>query len=170
MLTARARAKLLPASKALSRVSVAVGKKTFLAKPHFRPRARFTFRMFVSGDMKGAVNNKASDLFALTYPEVLRIATRNVRTDVDVADRWHTGRITSHAKRDHVGWSSMPEVLSVQLLDCCFSYERDGDHRVTYSFFLESRFNEMANSFRRNTWPAHRGRDFCHDATRRHSL
>src|SRR5689334_1316755 len=98
MLTARARAKLLPASNASKRRSISPVKYPLLLLPHGRAGARLIFRVIVTRDVQGAMNDEASKLLALAHANALRILTRHFGTDVDIANRRQARRVATHSE------------------------------------------------------------------------
>src|SRR5512138_3260683 len=103
MLTARASAALLWLSKSARRRSVDAGKDLFLSLPHRRLRARVVIGMVVADDVKRSVNHQPSELFTDWHTRPLRILSRDVGADVDVADCWSAAGFSAHSERNNVG-------------------------------------------------------------------
>src|SRR4051812_34578811 len=98
MLTARASAKVFPASNDSRRRSTSAGKDFLLSLPHWRSSSRLIVRMIMTRDVKSTMNDESSKLLPLAHSTVTRVSPRHFRADVNVSDRGHPGGFPPHAE------------------------------------------------------------------------
>src|SRR5438309_384282 len=84
MLTARASAGVLPASKSARSPSGKRGNDCLLCPPHRGRTSAFSLGMIVSEDVEHPVNDEPQSFFFHADTLSLRICPRNIRTNVDV--------------------------------------------------------------------------------------
>src|SRR6185437_750759 len=92
MLTARASAADLPASKSATSASNDCGKDLLLAAPHFTGCTMRTFGVCVTEDVQRAVYDEPGQLLADTDSVLDRVAARDAGCDVDVTEYRRAGR------------------------------------------------------------------------------
>src|SRR5215210_5387487 len=86
MLTTRASAAGLRASKSSSRRSEDAGKDLLLTPPHRRSGARHSGRMLVSKDVQSAVHHQSQKLLSASDALPFRVGASDIGTNVDISD------------------------------------------------------------------------------------
>src|SRR6185312_9755252 len=148
MLTARARAADLPASKSVTSASSDCGKDLLLSAPHAAGGAMRPFRVCVSKHVQRAVYDDPGQLLADTNAVLHRVAARHVRRNVDVTDYRAARRARPSAvqlERYDVGRTGVPQEFSVHSRDRRVPNERNRDQRLADSFATAHGAHDLAH-------------------------
>src|SRR3990170_2490804 len=114
MLTTRASAAGLPASKSASSRSEDTRENPLLFSPHRRRPAAGAFRMVVPEYVQRPMDHQAQNLFAGAHLLTARILARDLGTDINVPEYGPTSSDAAEAEGDHVGRTAVSEITLIQ--------------------------------------------------------